>query len=422
MSRAAGIFLAALATAVATRGGTREVYVWQRQAGAEVTAALREFAPQVDGFCALAAEVSWPAGRLRVVRPSVDFAALAALRKPAGLALRLGAFAGPFARDDATARALVALAAELIAQARAAGLEPSELQVDFDAAEAKLDGYRAWLAALRGATAPGRVRLVFTALPSWLHRAEFAPLARAADAFVLQVHSLEKPSVAGAPFALCDPARALAWARQAGGVGVPFRIALPTYGYVVAFTPEGKFLGLAAEGPRPAWPAGTRAQLVRADAPALARLAQALADAPPPHCTGVIWFRLPIAGDRLNWDAVTFATVLRGDVPRALLRVEAAAAPDGLVEIVAVNAGATTEPPPPRIALRWPPGERLLAGDGLGGFRLDAEGAEGQATIVANAVPPDALLAPGGRVKIAWLRFAHELPVDASLPASLPPP
>src|SRR5581483_11043196 len=118
--------------------------------------------------------------------------------------------------------------------------------------------------------------------------------------------------------------------------------------------------------------------------------------------------RLPIAGDRLNWDAVTFATVLRGDVPRALLRVEAAAAPDGLVEIVAVNAGATTEPPPPRIALRWPPGERLLAGDGLGGFRLDAEGAEGQATIVANAVPPDALLAPGGRVKIAWLRFAHE--------------
>lgn len=399
---------------------TREVYVWQRQFGSEVIASLRALRPQLDGCCVLAAEVSWPAGRMHVVRPTIDWPALAALEQPVGLALRIGAFPGPFARDDATARALAEIGGDLIARARAKGLAVSELQIDFDAAESKLADYREWLLALR--TRLGDTPLVFTALPVWLKHDAFRALAHAADGFILQVHALEKPSGPNTAFALCDPAKAIAWATQAGDTGVPFRVALPTYGYVVAFSAAGKFLGLAAEGPRPVWPADATVRAIRAEAPAMARLAHELETKPPPNFTGVIWFRLPVASDRLNWDPATLASVLRGEVPDARIEVEIAWAEPGLAEIVVVNRGATSEPLPARVSVQWPEAERLLAADGLSGFRLDARGAQGQATIAASAVPPDAFLAPGRRVKIAWLRFLHELSLDARVAASLPPP
>jgi hypothetical protein len=311
------------------------------------------------------------------------------------------------------------VAAELRAGAKAAGLAIAELQVDFDAAESKLEGYRAGVTMLRQRT--GGTPLVITALPAWLRHDAFRALVHAADGFVLQVHSLEKPAGPDGAFTLCDPERALAWVRQAGAIGVPFRVALPTYGYVTAFTAEGKFLGLAAEGPRPAWPAGTRLRVVRADAGAMARLAQTLAQHPPPSCTGVIWFRLPIASDRLNWDEVTLATVLRGELPRAQLAAEVTWSGRGLAEIAVVNSGTTTEVMPARLTVRWSEAERLIAADGLGGFRLDAQVGEGQATIVAAAVPPDAFLAPGRRAQVAWIRFSHELSLDVRLPEVVPP-
>jgi hypothetical protein len=328
------------------------------------------------------------------------------------LSLRIGPFPGPFAAGDAAAKTLTALAASLLAEARAAGLNPAELQIDFDCAEAKLAGYRVWLGALKAAAGP--TPLVFTALPVWLnHETEFAALAHAADGFVLQVHSLERPAAPDLPFTLCDPARARAWAAQAGRVGVPFRVALPTYGYLVAFDAAGKFFALAAEGPAPVWPAGTQVRVARADAAQVAGLAQAFAAQPPPHCTGVIWFRLPVAGDRLNWDWTTLAAVLRGGMPAANMTVAIAWPEPGLAEIYAVNAGTTTEPPPARVTLRWPAGTPLLASDGLGGFQLEARAGEAQMELAATAVPPDALLAPGARRQIAWLRFSHELSLVA---------
>jgi hypothetical protein len=393
---------------------TREVYVWQRQQGAEVATALDAAKPLADGFNVLAAEVAWAGGQPVVSRFAPGYARLARLGRPVGLSLRVGTFPGPFAADDAPTKTLAALVASLLAEARAAGLEASELQIDFDCAEAKLAGYRVWLGTLRQAV--GKTPLVFTALPVWLaHEADFAALARAADGFVLQVHSLEKPTAPDAPIMLCDPARALAWAAQAGRTGVPFRVALPTYGYRVAFDAAGKFFALAAEGPPPAWPAGTQVRVARADAVAMARLAHELEKAPPPNCAGVIWFRLPVEGDRLNWDIITLNTILRGETPAAKIIVAVEWSEPGLAEIVAFNAGTTSEPPPARVAVRWPPAERPLASDALGGFRLATRPGEAQMELAAATVPPDALLAPGQRRKLAWLRFAHEISLDAAV-------
>ena len=395
---------------------TQEIYVWQRQNGPDVTASLENFRTFADGFPILAAEVAWTSGGPpKIIRPPRDYAQLARLQRPFGLVLRVGSYAGSFSTDASATKTLTALVRSLLAEARAGGLTASELQVDFDCAESKLDGYRLWLEALHRA-AEG-TPIVFTALPAWLrHTEDFSRLAHAADGFVLQVHSLEKPTSPDTPFTLCDPARALAWAEQASRVGAPFRIALPTYGYLVAFDKTGKFIALAAEGPRVGWPAGTQVRTVRADAVAMANLSRSLAARRPSHCTGIIWFRLPVTGDRLNWDALTLATVMRGEIPSAKIAAEVTWPETGLAEISVVNTGATTEPLPDHVDLTWPKAVTPIAFDGLGGFRLDTHGTEGHGIVVNAGASPDAFLAPGRRVKIAWLRFPHELSLDACFP------
>jgi hypothetical protein len=396
---------------------TQEVYVWQRQPSSALTQALDTAKTQVDGFDVLGAEIAWSGGQPEIFRPTLDFAQLSKLGRPVGLVLRVGAYPGPFQAGDAAAKTLATVAASLLAEARAGGLTPAELQIDFDCAEAKLDGYRVWLGALRGATGP--MPLIFTALPVWLkHEKEFAALAHAADGFILQVHSLDKPTGPDAAFTLCDPAQARVWAAQAGQVGVPFRLALPTYGYLVAFDAAGKFFALAAEGRAPDWPATTQVRVVRADAPALAQLEQALAKAPPPHCTGVIWFRLPVAGDQLNWAWATLQVVLRGETPVSKFTVAVEWPEPGLAEISLVNAGQTTEPPPARVALRWSADTPPQAADGLAGFHLELKNNDGQGWALNVSPPPEVSLAPGGRLKIAWLRFAHDLSLTANLSAA----
>jgi hypothetical protein len=394
---------------------TQEVYVWQRQNGPALAAALDATRASVDGFHVLAAEVAWRAGRPQIVRPALDYVRLAKLGRPVGLVLRVGPYGGPFSVDDAAAGALKDLASTLLIAAREGGLVPAELQIDFDCAEAKLAGFRVWLTALREAV--GTTKLVFTALPAWLKHDEFIALAHAADGFVLQVHSLEKPAGADQPFTLCDPERARVWIDQASRVGVAFRVALPTYGYTIAFDRGGKFIGLSAEGPRPEWPAGTQVRVVRADSRAMAQLSRKLAASPPPHCAGAIWFRLPVEGDRLNWAPITLQAILAGEVPDERLTVQVEWSERGLAEIFVVNEGETTEPMPSKLTLRWPPGERLLASDGVGGFRLEMRRGQEQAAILAAHVPPDALLSPGQRGQVAWFRFSHELSLETNLPA-----
>lgn len=347
MCRLLGVLFGAVAFgALAFGAGTSEVYVWQRRFDREVVAALHGFAPQLDGACVLATEVAWKEGKMEITRVPLDFPGLARFGKPLGLAVRIGDYAGSFARDDAAARELVRLSRDLLAKAAANGLAVAELQIDYDCAESKLAGFRAWLTALRGALAGTKTKLVFTALPAWLGHAEFRRLAHLADGFVLQVHSLARPASPDAAFTLCDPVRAEAWAQQAGAAGVPFRIALPTYSYVLGFDAAGKFLGVAAEGAAPSWPASARRRVVRADAPEISRLAARFLATPPPQCAGVIWFRMPVPRDRYNWDAVTFAAVLRGEVPASRLNAEAAWVEPGLVEISVANPGQTTEPLP----------------------------------------------------------------------------
>jgi len=340
-------------------------YVWQRVWGGSVREAVRRAAPDLSGFVVLGAEVTWVADQFLVARVPLDYEALRSAGRPVGVAVRVGPYAGSF--DDSSAALLSDLAKSLVARVQTERLALREVQLDFDCPESKLDGYRVWVQAVRSAIAPVPLRI--TVLLCWLDQPAFGPLAAATDGYVLQVHSLQRPKGADAPVTLCDPLTARRAVTKAGRLGVPFEVALPTYGYVVAFDGEGRLVRLAAEEAPGPWPAVARLRDIRADPVELARLVRAWTSERPPSMKGIIWYRLPTDTDRLNWRWVTLRRIIRGEMPRFELRAEGRWADDGSLQIELVNDGEADMPLDREIVVSWPDA-RLLAAQGLNGFEL----------------------------------------------------
>jgi hypothetical protein len=295
-----------------TRGPLRqEVYVWQRAWTPAVQTAVQTHGSNFAEIAVLAGEISWPTNRQpQLIRVALATEALVKSGRPVGLALRINPYAGPFT-NDAVAEFIAATALRLVAEARTNRLPLAELQIDFDCAESKLDGYAFWIETVRQRVAP--LPVTITTLPSWLDSRAFAKLARQVPNYVLQVHSAARPQSAAASFTLCDPRAARRAVTRAGRLGVPFRVALPTYGYEMAFDPGGVFLGLTAEGPSPAWPTNAVRRRVESNQEELAKLMRGWTQRRPQALRGVIWYRLPVATDRHNWDWPTLDRVRRGE-------------------------------------------------------------------------------------------------------------
>lgn len=378
---------------------TSEVYIWQRTWAEPVCASVIQHATNFTELVVLAAEVTWRDKKPVVTRVAVDFPTLAQTRMPVGLALRIGPFGGPFAENDATTTYLTELVSALAAAARANQVEPRELQIDFDCAVSKLDGYRVWVEAIQRKLAPMPVTI--TALPSWLDAPAFPALAHSASNFVLQVHSLARPKDFSAPFTLCDPHAAQLAAKRAAYIGVPFRVALPTYGYVLAFDHAGKFFDLSAEGPRKNWPDDAQLREVRADPVELSALVRDWTTNRPALMQGVIWYRLPVAVDNLNWRWPTLDAMLASRVPREGLLADTRRVEPGLVEISLVNNGDLDISSRLALEVHWSDA-RLIAGDGLRDFELVGPN-DSTAKFITK---PEFNRIPAGETQVVgWLRF-----------------
>jgi len=196
-------------------------------------------------------------------------------------------------------------------------------------------------------------------------------------------------------------------------------VALPTYGYRLAFDESGKFFALAAEGISPSWPKGTRVRLVRADVDAMAALATKIAGARLANCTGIIWFRLPIAGDELNWDLITFTALLEGRTPASRLVIESKWTAPGRAEISVVNTGERTETLPEKIVTRWAGNQPPQAMDGLGGYLASFDPAHWESiTLTSRSATTGKTIAPGRARKVGWLHFNHENTLFSEIVAS----
>jgi hypothetical protein len=400
----------------ATGALPQSAYAWQRVWNEAVLEAVSARARHLSSLVVLNAEVGWKHGEPVLVRIPLDFETLRETQRPVGLALRIGPFSGPFTFSDARTRWLADLATSLLRDARSNRLAVTELQIDFDCAESRLDGYGVWVEAIRRRVTP--VPVTITALPAWLNQRACRRLLATADGYVLQVHSVERPRSPDAPFTLCRPDAARRAVEQAAQLRRPFRVALPTYGYSMAFDPRGRFIGLSAEGALPGWPEGTQVRELRADAASLASLVAAWQRDRPRELTGLIWYRLPVAGDRLNWPWSTLESVMAGVAPRAALRVEARRSDAGFVEVVLVNAGPEDDESGVQVAARWQDAS-LVAADGLHGFEVRELG-------------PDRILFQPRRgtvrvesqqgLTIGWLRLSVESPVEVELESSPPNP
>ena len=388
---------------------THEAYVWQRAWTTPVRDAIAQHASRFSGLTVLSAEVSWKGKQPQVVRVPLDYTVLTNVHCPVGLAFRIGRCPVSVAADNATTVFLTDVAASLIAEARSHCLAPRELQIDFDCAESKLDGYRAWVEDFRRKVAPLPVSI--TALPSWLEQPAFKRLAATADGYVLQVHSLQRPRALEAPFTLCDPAAARLAVERAAQVGIPFRVALPTYGYLIAFDAGGRFVGLSAEGPSKTWPAGVQLREVRANPLELAQLVQFWATNRPAAMRGVIWYRLPVTEDTLNWRWPTLGAIVAERSPRESFRVETRRVEPGLVGISLINDGELDISSRLTIQVRWH-NARFVAGEGLRGFEL-VDG--GPSTVKFRSRTEPCRLPAGVKQDIGWLRLSEDREVQIEM-------
>lgn len=415
-----------------------DIYVWQRAWTQPVRDAVAQHGGSFTEIVPLKAEISWKDKKPQLTKVGVDYATLARLLPTGtdprqrgasvGIAMRIGPYSGPFiapgtpVADPSPAnsstqrfdgpgitRYLTDLAAALVAEARSNHVALSELQIDFDCAESKLDGYRIWVEAIRNRVAP--LPVTITALPSWLDAAAFKRLATIATNYVLQVHSVERPKSASAPFTLCDPGLAVRAVERAGRIGIPFRVALPTYGYTLAFEPAGKFLGLSAEGPRPNWPTNVLIREVFSDPVQLSKLVQGWTASRPESLTGVIWYRLPTIVDNFNWRWPTLEAIVASRSLQEKLRCESRRVEAGLMEVSLVNAGDLDISSRLAVEVRWSDA-RLIASDALRDFEL-ADRSTSAARFQTRSQP--CRLRAGDRLTLGWLRFDRDCEVRCEI-------
>jgi hypothetical protein len=380
-----------------------DAYVWQRAWNEPVREAVASHAADFSELVVLAAEITWQVRQPQVIRVPINWTEMT--NRNIGLALRIGPFTGPFRPADQNTTFLENLAGSLVSAARAGGVNPRELQIDFDCADAKLDGYRVWVEAIRRKIAPVPLRI--TVLPSWLDQPPFSQLAGAAGGYILQVHSLAKPRNIASPFNLCEPLEAQRAVEQAGTFGVPFRVALPTYGYLMAFDPRGTFIGLPAEGPDKSWPLNAQLREARADPVAMSQLAKYWATNHPPPLGGVIWYRFPVAADNLNWRWPTLSAIVAGREPREQFHAAVRRVEPGLLEVSLVNDGELDISSRLAVQVSWS-GARLVAGDGARDFFL----AEPNAFAVNFQSQSPHRLPAGETQAVGWLRLDHDREVQ----------
>ncbi len=364
---------------------TVEAYVWQSPEIPAVQQAMSRAAGQVGKFHVRAAELGWTGERFTTQR------ALTKLPAPGcGLVVRIGASAS---RLEWTPEQIDAVAEVFRELAR---LGPSEIQCDFDCPQKRLGRYRVLLDALQAAA--GKVPVLPTALPSWLDEPDFRKLIAGRGGYVLQVHSLQLPKLAGDPLVIFDPLAARVTAKKASALRVPFRIAMATYGCEVRFGIDGKVTDVISEDLGSSSTA--KRAFALADPVESARLVHEWTLAPPDGLKGIIWYRLPVEGDQRNWPWDTFERVIRGEVALSAPELEVSKG-TGPRDLFIINRGKFPVCLPGEIVIEHP----ILTADGAGAYRLESQSDGLRLTRRTDIWP---WLNPGKRIPSGWLRFREE--------------
>ena len=327
---------------------TQDAFVWQRSWTPSLAGAVAAQSSLFTDWHVLTAEFS-PTGTA-MAHP--DWAALLAGGHAAHAVLRIEAplDAG---RMGGVLAGIAGVVANLPPAARRI------IEIDHDAATSHLLAYAGFLRSLRAAL-PGGTSLDATALPTWIGQPGFFEMAQAVDRLVLQVHAAGDPRLG-----VFDPGRALADIRYlARETTTPFLVSLPAY--EVGVSELGGRLHVASETPMLDGQAGM--EMAASPEQVASFLAQLRAD-PPPTLAGLVWFRLPLPGDRRVWTMQTLRAVMLGQKLDGRVAIASRAGRIAGVTDIVLQAGGTDARLPDSIAL--PPG--CSAADGLGRYVIDGD-------------------------------------------------
>ncbi|QPT12553.1 DUF3142 domain-containing protein [Serratia rubidaea] len=365
----------------------QQVYLWQRVWSTQHAPALAASRDLFSSLRILALQLH-PREGLRVM--PVDTALLKQDGRPLWLVARLDGSQPRWDEERLYSRLL-----QLVQQYRAAGLSVVGIEIDHDAATTRLPQYRDALRRLRRQL-PADVQLSITALPAWLDSPQLPALLRQVDSSVLQLHAVLSPQQG-----LFDSRLALRWTqRYAQVTNKPFRIALPAYGMgLVGVDAQGA----QVESEASLRVAGSLRELTVAPQH-IADFLQRLSAHPQPHLRGVVWFRLPLAGDRRAWSMNTLRRVIRQQPLHSRWQVKMRPQPqqNGLYDLIIANDGPADAPLPTAVTLA---AGDCLAADAVGRYRLDAT-----ATQLRFIRTGDELVRAGQSRPLGWLRCQHLTP------------
>lgn len=267
-------------------------------------------------------------------------------------------------------------------------------EIDHDCASARLPAYTAFLHQLRQGL-PKTLALSITALPAWLDSPALPALLNEVDSSVLQVHAVSRPQAG-----LFSPRQALQWATAYGDkTSKPFYLALPAYGVALLANPDGGAPWVESEVslPRP----GTRRELM-AEPEQVVSLLNDLKRQPPDHLQGLLWFRLPLPGDRRAWPLPTLQAVIHGQPLHSDIQLSLEQQ-GPLAELRLTNHGNRSAALPRQLQVA---AQGCEAGDAIGGYRLQQPlGNPATYTLQSNDARP--LLTAGQQLAVGWLRCAQ---------------
>ncbi|QZP34465.1 DUF3142 domain-containing protein [Pseudomonas sp. DR48] len=359
----------------------QQLYVWQRQWTPAHDAALKDSRADFSTLRVLALQAFPGAGWSRA---RINPALLKRDGRPLIAVIRLDGQLKALDQDEVTAQIQ-----QVLGDWQGQGLILSGVEIDHDAGSARLPAYREFLTHLR-AVIPASVPLSITALPAWIDSPELPALLATVDSSVLQVHAVSDPRRG-----LFDAVQAGKWAKAWSRItSKPFYLALPAYG--VALLP-GASGAPVVESEVPVERVGKRRELL-ADPVQLSKLAAELRADPPARLAGLIWFRLPLAGDRRAWSLNTLGAVARGDVLDSHLSLKLSAQ-DGLYDISVSNPGNLDSAWPERVTLAV---QGCDGADALAGYALQQS-----PDLLTFTRQREGRLPAGGQRGIGWARCTH---------------
>jgi hypothetical protein len=385
-----------------------DAYIWHRQWTPSLDRAVIASASRVRAWRVLAAEVD---RRGQIVESSPHLDVLARAARPVIPVIRISGRLSDWNENDPTRhpsghpardlkRELIDHSQTLVRRWRDAGVDVTGVEMDYDCPTGSLPRYASFLATLRQAHQRD-VTLSITALPTWLDSARLRDVLQHVDEAVLQVHAVQHPEAG-----LFDRDQARAWAREWSEVslkasGVPFRVALPTYGSRVTWTRAGRITAIESEARTFADPASGRELLVT-PLDVIAFL-DTLRDDRPSNLTGLVWFRVPTAEDERAWSLDTWHAVMDGRALPADINafVEPSATIPGLYDVYVNNRGNVDAMVPERVTLTSQ--GTCEAADAVAPYAME----KGRMAIEFRRVSPR-LLARDRRTLIGWVRCPIE--------------